>query len=134
MKLNAYACPTVFEICTKQTTNTADTNHINAYDDGQAAVNTEKSQNDQLNIELVKLKLAHDIDVQMYKSRIQALENQCEEKRDKLQLIRNELGREKLKNKRLEALNKELRGNHIASTSIENVNSLLIYHYIFRFN
>lgn len=131
LKLNADACPTVFESRTKQTSNTAVASGIDHFDacndDAQEAINsveenTSESQNDQLKAELFKLKVAHEIEVQKYKGRIQTLENHCEDKRKTLQQIRNELGREKLKNKRLEALNKELRGNHIASTSVENVN------------
>lgn len=77
--------------------------------------NASKSQINQLKTELINLKLAHDIEIQRFKKKIQIMEDQSEEKSMKLQQTMNQLARETTKNVRLEALNTELRTSHIQS-------------------
>lgn len=96
---------------------------VNIEKDNEDNLYAAESQIDQLKTELINVKVAHDVEIQKFKKKIQVLEDICEEKSAKFQQAMSQLKSEKAKNVRLNALNAELRTSHIQSTNgITNVN------------
>lgn len=92
----------------------------------QASEKGQKSEIEQLNSEIFKLKLDYDVKIQALTAQTDVLKNKLEAKTDTLHTLRNDLDRKNGKIKRLEEMIAELRRSHIAA-NIPNVNIYICF-------